>query len=95
MGTIVGICEIFLLLELGSLSLISLAPQGACCRRQNFASKHRELSPGIATLILCQEAMDETFLLTNIAPQVGDGFNRHCRSIQIHVVIGSHVLLNV
>ena len=22
--------------------------------------------------------MDETFLLTNIAPQVGDGFNRHC-----------------
>ncbi|EAU88376.2 mitochondrial nuclease [Coprinopsis cinerea okayama7 len=24
-----------------------------------------------------QEAMDETFLLTNIAPQVGDGFNRH------------------
>ena len=25
-----------------------------------------------------QEAMDETFLLTNIAPQVGDGFNRHC-----------------
>ncbi|CAG7853973.1 Mitochondrial nuclease [Serendipita indica DSM 11827] len=24
-----------------------------------------------------QEAMDETFYLTNIAPQVGDGFNRH------------------
>lgn len=24
-----------------------------------------------------QQAMDETFLLTNIAPQVGDGFNRH------------------
>ncbi|RPD65858.1 hypothetical protein L226DRAFT_500014 [Lentinus tigrinus ALCF2SS1-7] len=24
-----------------------------------------------------QVAMDETFLLTNIAPQVGDGFNRH------------------
>ncbi|KIO31094.1 hypothetical protein M407DRAFT_221624 [Tulasnella calospora MUT 4182] len=24
-----------------------------------------------------QEAMNETFLLTNIAPQVGDGFNRH------------------
>ena len=23
--------------------------------------------------------MDETFLLTNIAPQVGDGFNRHCK----------------
>jgi endonuclease G len=22
--------------------------------------------------------MDETFFLTNIAPQVGDGFNRHC-----------------
>lgn len=26
-----------------------------------------------------QQAMDETFLLTNIAPQVGDGFNRHCQ----------------
>ncbi|KIP10327.1 hypothetical protein PHLGIDRAFT_101457 [Phlebiopsis gigantea 11061_1 CR5-6] len=26
---------------------------------------------------ISQEAMDETFLLTNIAPQVGDGFNRH------------------
>lgn len=24
-----------------------------------------------------QRAMDETFLLTNIAPQVGEGFNRH------------------
>ncbi|KAG6820785.1 hypothetical protein H0H93_011550 [Arthromyces matolae] len=24
-----------------------------------------------------QKAMDETFLLSNIAPQVGDGFNRH------------------
>lgn len=23
--------------------------------------------------------MDETFLLTNIAPQVGEGFNRHCK----------------
>lgn len=22
--------------------------------------------------------MDETFLLSNIAPQVGEGFNRHC-----------------
>ena len=26
-----------------------------------------------------QEAMDETFLLSNIAPQVGVGFNRHCQ----------------
>ncbi|KAF9001971.1 hypothetical protein BDQ17DRAFT_1244021 [Cyathus striatus] len=26
---------------------------------------------------ISQEAMNETFLLTNIAPQVGDGFNRH------------------
>lgn len=25
-----------------------------------------------------QEAMNETFLLSNIAPQIGDGFNRHC-----------------
>jgi endonuclease G, mitochondrial len=23
--------------------------------------------------------MDETFLLTNMAPQVGEGFNRHCK----------------
>lgn len=27
-----------------------------------------------------QEAMDQTFLLTNMAPQVGVGFNRHCES---------------
>ena len=26
---------------------------------------------------ISQEAMDETFYLTNIAPQVGAGFNRH------------------
>jgi DNA/RNA endonuclease G (NUC1) len=26
-----------------------------------------------------QEAMDETFLLTNMAPQVGIGFNRGCK----------------
>ncbi|KAL4074699.1 hypothetical protein V8B97DRAFT_1868444 [Scleroderma yunnanense] len=26
---------------------------------------------------ISQDAMDETFLLSNIAPQVGDGFNRH------------------
>lgn len=24
-----------------------------------------------------QQAMSETFLLSNIAPQVGEGFNRH------------------
>ena len=28
-----------------------------------------------------QDAMDETFLLSNIAPQVGVGFNRHCESL--------------
>ncbi len=28
--------------------------------------------------------MDETFLLTNIAPQVGDGFNRHCKALFWH-----------
>jgi len=28
---------------------------------------------------ISQAAMDETFYLTNIAPQVGDGFNRHCK----------------
>ena len=27
---------------------------------------------------ISQTAMDETFYLSNIAPQVGDGFNRHC-----------------
>jgi endonuclease G len=26
-----------------------------------------------------QEAMDQTFLLTNMAPQVGIGFNRGCK----------------
>ena len=25
-----------------------------------------------------QEAMNETFYLTNMCPQVGDGFNRDC-----------------
>jgi endonuclease G len=25
-----------------------------------------------------QSAMNETFALSNIAPQVGEGFNRHC-----------------
>ena len=29
---------------------------------------------------LSQDAMDETFMLSNIAPQVGVGFNRHCQS---------------
>jgi endonuclease G len=29
---------------------------------------------------ISQSAMDETFFLSNIAPQVGDGFNRHCKS---------------
>jgi DNA/RNA endonuclease G (NUC1) len=28
---------------------------------------------------ISQKAMDETFYLSNIAPQVGDGFNRHCK----------------
>ena len=28
-----------------------------------------------------QDVMDETFLLSNIAPQVGDGFNRHCECV--------------
>lgn len=30
-----------------------------------------------------QQAMDETFLLSNIAPQIGDGFNRHCRFLTL------------
>jgi len=32
---------------------------------------------------LSQEAMDDTFYLTNICPQVGDGFNRDCFSPSI------------
>jgi endonuclease G len=28
---------------------------------------------------ISQGAMDETFFLSNVAPQVGDGFNRHCK----------------
>jgi DNA/RNA endonuclease G (NUC1) len=30
---------------------------------------------------ISQGAMDETFFLSNVAPQVGDGFNRHCTSL--------------
>lgn len=30
---------------------------------------------------ISQSAMDETFFLSNVAPQVGDGFNRHCASL--------------
>ncbi|KAF7295142.1 Endonuclease [Mycena indigotica] len=33
--------------------------------------------PPAHNLIKYQDAMNETFLLSNIAPQVGDGFNRH------------------
>lgn len=33
-----------------------------------------------------QDAMDQTFLLSNIAPQVGNGFNRHCTFVHhIHI----------
>lgn len=34
---------------------------------------------------ISQQAMDETFYLSNIAPQVGDGFNRHCKQSKRHV----------
>jgi DNA/RNA endonuclease G (NUC1) len=30
-----------------------------------------------------QDALDETFLLTNIAPQVGEGFNRNCKKTTV------------
>lgn len=30
--------------------------------------------------VASQAGMDETFLLTNIAPQIGPGFNRQCIS---------------
>lgn len=29
--------------------------------------------------------MDETFYLSNIAPQVGDGFNRHCKVLFLFI----------
>lgn len=35
------------------------------------------LTHSLRQLETSQQAMDETFLLTNIAPQVGEGFNRH------------------
>ena len=34
-----------------------------------------------ADAVSTQDAMDETFLLTNMSPQVGNGFNRHCKFI--------------
>lgn len=34
-----------------------------------------------------QTAMDETFYLTNIAPQVGEGFNRSCQSLQTELAL--------
>lgn len=37
---------------------------------------------------ISQNAMDETFFLSNVAPQVGDGFNRHCKSSSRPVLIG-------
>ena len=36
--------------------------------------------------------MDETFMLTNIAPQVGDGFNRHCESAFVRLDL-SNILI--
>jgi hypothetical protein len=32
---------------------------------------------------ISQQAMDETFYLSNVAPQVGDGFNRHCELLAL------------
>ena len=40
---------------------------------------------------ISQQAMDETFYLSNIAPQVGDGFNRHCEP---HALLQSCVLMS-
>ena len=36
---------------------------------------------------ISQGAMDETFFLSNVAPQVGDGFNRHCMSLLPHGLV--------
>jgi endonuclease G len=33
-----------------------------------------------ADAVFTQEALDQTFLLTNMAPQIGVGFNRQCKS---------------
>ena len=38
--------------------------------------------------------MNETFLLSNIAPQVGDGFNRHCMLPFVHFIIQPHYETN-
>ena len=46
--------------------------------RQGFEAKYVVCRVPAADAKSSQEAMDETFLLSNIAPQVGDGFNRHC-----------------
>lgn len=35
--------------------------------------------------------MDETFILSNIAPQVGDGFNRHCEFATAMLVYRSYL----
>lgn len=45
-----------------------------------------------------QQAMDQTFMLSNIAPQVGEGFNRDCKSFHWtgfirNIVLNSCVLL--
>lgn len=40
--------------------------------------------------------MDETFLLSNIAPQVGAGFNRHCKqtifSIKFNLILTEYFI---
>lgn len=54
---------------------------GSRCRRQYVLLSSRLATPALTPLSFgletSQQAMDETFLLTNIAPQVGEGFNRH------------------
>ena len=67
--------------------------QGACRGCKIITSMYMtEVSDvrSSAKLLLLQEAMDETFLLSNIAPQVGDGFNRHCTlfSVSLERVFG-------
>jgi endonuclease G len=38
-----------------------------------------------ADAVSTQKSLDETFYLTNIAPQVGIGFNRQCTRVEVYV----------
>lgn len=41
-----------------------------------------------------QEAMNETFYLSNMCPQVGDGFNRNCKQ-KLNETFSFNTLINL